>query len=508
MKKVNGISSISSQVRNNLPELRKYSTQIEQWYAESLEKYCELFDGLPKSTLETIFGSKTEIFLKLKVLKQSLKAKTKVNQKAISKLELQEVHDLTQFDEPSMVTRFNKTSSFDYNGRSSTFNAIKPSSFETNTRSNTFEHVKLSNFETTTKPSTSDVDFDMGDIDEFDMMVSRTGDLGTSTIDITPIANGIGRGESQMSTGATSQNSDNSMGNFYSGTKNDGLSGEFDGYNYAHSELMQTSLRYTFGLKSFRTNQLQAINATMLGLDCFVLMPTGGGKSLCYQLPATLTESVTIIISPLKSLILDQVNKLQALDITARNLSGEQSLQDVNVIYRDLEATPPLIKVLYVTPEKISASPRLQDLMQKLYNKGAIARFVIDEAHCVSHWGHDFRPDYTKLGMLRTKFPRVPVMALTATATTRVRADIVQQLSLKNCKWFMCSFNRPNLQYMVKPKSGAKTTEEIKELIKTKFPRASGIVYCLSRKECDQMAENLKSVRCSTPIYIHFESKF
>lgn len=112
-----------------------------------------------------------------------------------------------------------------------------------------------------------------------------------------------------------------------------------------------------------------------------------------------------------------------------------------------------------------------------------------------SHWGHDFRPDYTKLGVLRINYPTVPVMALTATATPRVRADIVKQLHLRNCKWFLSSFNRPNLQYLVKPKSGVKTIEEIKELIKTKFPKASGIIYCLSRKECDQMAEHLKTVK-------------
>lgn len=356
-------------MRDNLPELRKYSGQLEQWYMESLEKYCEIFDGLPRTTLETIFAGNTEIFYKLKVLKQSLKAKIRMNQKTISKLEMEDVYDLTQFDEPT----------------SSKFSE-KTSSFVSTTRPNNFEPVISRSFDVTATAS-DHLNFDEKDFDEFDKMVSRSDDLGTSLIDFTPTNNGLNNGSSSLTPASTSQNSQNSnsshLGSFYSGTKNDGITGEFDGYKYPHSELMQTSLRYTFGLKSFRPNQLQAINATMLGYDCFVLMPTGGGKSLCYQLPATLTESVTIIISPLKSLILDQVNKLQALDIIARNLSGEQTLQDINNIYRELESTPPLVKVLYVTPEKISASNRLQDVMKKLYHKGHITRFVIDEAHCV-----------------------------------------------------------------------------------------------------------------------------
>lgn len=351
VQQVNARQSHSSRDQNNLSELRKHSTQVEQWYTECMENYCSLVDGLSKDMLEIIFGPNTERFLKLKVLKQRLKAKMKINKRNIDRLEVDAVQDMPEYDE-SMETP-----------------QPTPSPYT---------------FDSFSRPSVSEP-FPVDDFDEFDLMVSRNGDLGASTIDLTEYRE-VESGSSQLSTGANqiSQKSASShMGDFYPGTKNDGLSGEFDGYGYKHSELMQTSLRYTFGLKAFRPNQLQAINATMLGVDCFVLMPTGGGKSLCYQLPATLTESVTIIISPLKSLILDQVSKLQALDINARNLSGEQTLQDMNNIYRELESTPPLLKVLYVTPEKISASPRLQDVMMRLYKKGHIARFVIDEAHCV-----------------------------------------------------------------------------------------------------------------------------
>uniref|UniRef100_A0A673CQX9 RecQ-like DNA helicase BLM n=1 Tax=Sphaeramia orbicularis TaxID=375764 RepID=A0A673CQX9_9TELE len=266
----------------------------------------------------------------------------------------------------------------------------------------------------------------------------------------------------------------------------------FRGFNFPHSQEMMKIFHKRFGLHQFRFNQLEAINATLLGEDTFVLMPTGGGKSLCYQLPACVLPGVTVVVSPLKSLIVDQVQKLTTLDIPATNLSGDKSDSEASRIYMQLSRKDPVVKLLYVTPEKVSASNKLISAMQNLYERGLLTRFVIDEAHCVSQWGHDFRPDYKRLHELRQKFPNVPMMALTATATPRVQKDILNQLNMTRPQVFTMSFNRTNLKYSVLPKKPKKVDEDCTSWIKKHYPRDSGIVYCLSRNDCDAMAESLQ----------------
>ncbi|KAG7269734.1 hypothetical protein CRUP_006147 [Coryphaenoides rupestris] len=266
----------------------------------------------------------------------------------------------------------------------------------------------------------------------------------------------------------------------------------FRGFNFPHSPEMMKIFHKRFGLHQFRFNQLEAINATMLREDTFVLMPTGGGKSLCYQLPACVSPGVTIVVSPLKSLIVDQIQKLTTLDIPATSLSGAKSDGEAARIYMQMSKKDPIIKLLYVTPEKVSASNRLVGALQNLFERGLLARFVIDEAHCVSQWGHDFRPDYKKLHELRQKFPGVPIMALTATATPRVQKDILNQLQMTKPQVFTMSFNRTNLKYAVLPKKPKKVDEDCIGWIKKNYPRDSGIVYCLSRNDCDSMAESLQ----------------
>jgi ATP-dependent DNA helicase RecQ len=241
------------------------------------------------------------------------------------------------------------------------------------------------------------------------------------------------------------------------------------------------ALKQYFGYDAFRPLQEEIIADALAGRDVFALMPTGGGKSLCFQLPALLRDGLTIVLSPLISLMKDQVDALQTSGVAATFLNSTLGGNEARARLRGLYGGE--YRLLYVAPERLMLESFLEKAKQ--WN---VSQIAIDEAHCISEWGHDFRPEYRELAKLRTYFPEVPIMALTATATERVRADILKQLKLRDPRCYVASFNRPNLSYRVVPK--AKPYEQVLALIRSR-PNESGIVYCASRKTADSLAAKL-----------------
>ncbi|VBB72541.1 Putative ATP-dependent DNA helicase [Podospora comata] len=257
------------------------------------------------------------------------------------------------------------------------------------------------------------------------------------------------------------------------------------------------ALKDRFRLVNFRHNQLPAINCTLAGEDAFVMMPTGGGKSLCYQLPAVVqsgkTKGVTIVVSPLLSLMSDQVEHMERINILAVAFNGNLAAAHKRHILGKLNHETPenFYQLLYVTPEMLAnENTQIRRALKMLHQRGKFARLVIDEAHCVSQWGHDFRPDYKALGEFRKQFPGVPVMALTASATESVRKDVQHQLGMTGCKLFTQSFNRPNLYYEVFPKPPT-YVDPLGSLIATRYKNQTGIIYTTSRASCEGIAGKL-----------------
>jgi ATP-dependent DNA helicase RecQ len=255
------------------------------------------------------------------------------------------------------------------------------------------------------------------------------------------------------------------------------------------SQILHDTLKENFGFEKFRPNQEKIINSIISGQDTLAIMPTGGGKSICFQLPALLFTGITIVISPLIALMKDQVdslktNGIQACYINSSQTDGEQQLHIQNL--KDNK-----VKIVYVAPESLS-------YLENAFSQITISLIAIDEAHCISSWGHDFRPAYTNLGYLKNRFPSTPILALTATADKATRKDISTQLNLNNAKLFISSFDRKNLSLEVRP-----ALDRVKQIIEfiSEKPSESGIIYCLSRKTTEELAEKLQKVGVNAKAY-------
>jgi ATP-dependent DNA helicase RecQ len=258
---------------------------------------------------------------------------------------------------------------------------------------------------------------------------------------------------------------------------------------------LEQALKHYFGYENFRIGQRQIIEQALENRDLLIVMPTGGGKSLCFQLPALLKKGITIVVSPLIALMQDQVESLRDNGIAATFLNS--SLNAYQVRSREEAILNGKVKLLYVAPERL-LSDRFVPFLDLVHHQVGISTFAIDEAHCVSEWGHDFRPEYRQLQSLRKRYPEIPTLALTATATDRVRSDIIQQLGLKQPTIHIASFNRQNLYYEVRSKTKY-AYAELLDIIREN--EGSGIIYCLTRKKVDELTFKLEHDKISALSY-------
>ncbi|MES2576852.1 MAG: DNA helicase RecQ [Bacteroidota bacterium] len=254
-------------------------------------------------------------------------------------------------------------------------------------------------------------------------------------------------------------------------------------------EILHAKLKENFGFEKFRPNQKDIINCILSGQDTLAIMPTGGGKSICFQLPALIFPGITIVISPLIALMKDQVDGLKANGIEACYINSSQTEEERQFYIERLKSNT--IKLVYIAPESLS-------FLDSIFNSLSISLIAIDEAHCISSWGHDFRPAYTNLGYLKNRFPSTPILALTATADKATRKDISEQLNLKNPRLFVASFDRKNLSLEVRP--ALDRVKQIIDFIQEK-PNESGIIYCLSRKTTEELADKLQKIGINAKAY-------
>ncbi|KAE7998428.1 hypothetical protein FH972_002973 [Carpinus fangiana] len=265
-------------------------------------------------------------------------------------------------------------------------------------------------------------------------------------------------------------------------------------------EALVKLLRWHFGHSEFRGNQLEAIEAVLSGRDCFCLMPTGGGKSMCFQVPAVAKPGIVLVVCPLIALMENQVMALKEKGIAAEYLSSTQTSHAKNKIHEDIDSGKPSVRLLYVTPELIS-TPGFMLKLTKIYARGLLNLIAIDEAHCISTWGHDFRPSYRKLSSLRSRLPDVPILALTATAVPKVQQDVIESLCLQNPLVLKASFNRPNIYYEVRYKDLLDDAyADLSNLLKS-IGDVCAIVYCLERTTCDDMSAHLSNSGISSAAY-------